>query len=168
MLPTVEGEMTRELWSLRGEGEHIWFVNALVTIKVPGEAVDGRMTMIEFLMPRGTSPPRHFHPQDETFTMIEGTLTFVAGDQRFVCEVGANWLVPGGVEHTFRVESETAKLVAVYAPAGMDHCFRHAGMPAVSPTLPPPDAPTRPFEEIEAILAANSHHNVGPPMGPDD
>ena len=36
-----------------GEGEPIWFVNALVTIKVPGEAVDGRCTMIEFLMPGG-------------------------------------------------------------------------------------------------------------------
>ena len=130
ILPTVEGEMTRDLWSLPGEGEHIWFVNALVTIKVPGEAVDGRMTMIEFLMPKGASPPRHFHPQDETFTMIDGTLTFVAGDQRFVCEAGANWIVPSGVEHTFRVESETAKLVAVYAPAGMDDCFRDAGMPA--------------------------------------
>ena len=119
-------------------------------------------------MPEGTSPPRHFHPQDETFTMIEGTLTFVAGDQRFVCEAGASWLVPSGVEHTFRVESETAKLVAVYAPAGMDHCFREAGVSADRPTLPPPDVPIRPFEEIEAILAANSHHNVGPPMGPDD
>jgi quercetin dioxygenase-like cupin family protein len=160
--------MARELWSLPGEGEQIWFVNALVTIKVPGEAVDGRLTLIEFLMPQGTSPPRHFHPQDETFTMIDGTLTFMAGDQRFVCDAGASWIVPSGVEHTFRVESETAKLVAVYAPAGMDRCFRLAGLPAESPTLPPPDAPTRPFDEIEAILAANSHHNVGPPMGPDD
>ena len=72
--------MSRELWTLAGEGEHIWFVGALVTIKVPGEAVDGRCTMIEFLMPQGVSPPRHSHPQDETFTMIDGTLTFVAGD----------------------------------------------------------------------------------------
>ena len=160
--------MTRELWSLPGEGEHIWFVNALVTIKVPGEAVDGRLTLIEFLMPQGTSPPRHFHPQDETFTMIDGTLTFLAGDQRFACGAGASWIVPSGVEHTFRVESETARLVAVYAPAGMDRCFRLAGLPAKSPTLPPPDAPTRPIDELEAILAANSHHNVGPPIGPDD
>ena len=100
--------------------------------------------------------------------MLDGELTFLAGEERFACEAGASWIVPSGVEHTFRVESETAKLVAVYAPAGMDHCFRNAGMPADSPTLPPPDAPTRPFDEIEAILAANSNHNVGPPMGPDD
>ena len=115
--------MTRESWSLPGEGEHIWFLGTLVTIKVPGEAVEGRCTLIEFLIPRGGSPPVHSHPQDETFTMIEGTLTFVAGDKRFLCEPGASWIVPARVQHTFRVESETARLVAVYAPAGMDRLF---------------------------------------------
>ena len=35
----------RDLWSAPGEGEHIWFLGALVTIKVPGEAlVVGRGT----------------------------------------------------------------------------------------------------------------------------
>jgi hypothetical protein len=76
--------MTRALWSLSGEGEHIWFLGSLVTIKVPGEAVDGRCTLIEFLAPRGLSPPLHSHPQDETFTLIDGALTFVAGDERFL------------------------------------------------------------------------------------
>lgn len=160
--------MTRELWSLPGEGEHIWFLGALVTIKVPGEAVDGRCTLIEFLIPRGGSPPVHSHPQDETFTMIEGTLTFVAGDKRFLCEPGASWIVPARVQHTFRVESETARLVAVYAPAGMDRCFRNAGLPADAATLPPADAPTRPLEEIEVAMRNHGHDNFGPPMGPDD
>jgi quercetin dioxygenase-like cupin family protein len=156
------------LWSARGEGEHIWFLGALVTIKVPGEALEGRCTLIEFLIPKGASPPVHSHPADETFTMIDGALTFVAGEERFLCEAGASWIVPREVRHTFRVESETAKLVAVYAPAGMDHCFRHAGLPASAPTLPPADAPARPLSEIEEAMAKYGHDNWGPPMGPDD
>jgi quercetin dioxygenase-like cupin family protein len=160
--------MTRALWSLPGEGEHIWFLGALVTIKVPGEAVDRRCSMVEFLLPRHMSPPLHSHPQDETFTMLEGELTFVAGDERFTCEAGASWVVPTGVPHTFRVESETARLIAVYAPAGMERSFREAGVPAGAPTLPPADAPTRPFEEFEEALRAYGHDNVGPPLGPDD
>ena len=139
-----------------------------MTIKVPGEAVDGRCTLVEFLIPQGVSPPLHSHPQDETFTMIDGTLTFVASDTRFLAETGTSWIVPGGVRHTFRVESETARLVAVYAPAGVDHCFRNAGLPAAAPTLPPPDAPARPLEEIEEVMRNHGHHNFGPPMGPDD
>jgi hypothetical protein len=73
------GAMTRELWSGPGEGEHIWFQGSLVTIKVPGDVVDGRCALLEFLMPRGVSPPRHHHQSDEFFTMLEGELTFVAG-----------------------------------------------------------------------------------------
>jgi hypothetical protein len=41
---TVDAGMDRKLWSLPGEGEHIWFLGSLVTIKVPGEAVEGRCT----------------------------------------------------------------------------------------------------------------------------
>src|SRR5919201_4948584 len=113
----AEAVMTRGLWSGPGEGEHIWFLGSLVTIKVPGDAVAGRYAMLEFLMPRGVSPPRHYHQSDETFTMLEGKVTFVAGDERFTGEPGSDWVVPGGVPHTFRVDSETARLVAVYAPA---------------------------------------------------
>jgi hypothetical protein len=60
------------------------------------------------------------------------------------------------------------RLVAVYAPAGMDQCFREAGLPAASPTLPPADAPTRPLEEIERAMRDHGHDNFGPPLGPHD
>jgi len=157
-----------ELWSPPGEGEHIWFLGSLVTIKVPGRAVEGRCTLIEFLMPRGISPPVHSHPADETFTLTDGTLTFVSGSERFLCQAGANWIVPRGVHHTFRVESEAARLIAVFAPAGMDECFRNAGVPAASPTLPPADAPARPLAEVEEAMRKYGHDNWGPPMGLDD
>jgi len=100
--------------------------------------------------------------------MLDGTLTFVAGDERFQCETGANWIVPRGIKHTFRVESETARLVSVFAPAGMEHCFRNAGLPAAAPTLPPADAETRPLEEIERSMLNHGQEFFGPPMGPDD
>jgi hypothetical protein len=99
--------------------------------------------------------------------MLEGALTFVAGNERFLCETVASWIVPAGVQHTSAWKSETVRLVAVYTPAGMDHCFRNAGLPAGAATLPPTDAPTRPLEEIEA-MRNHGHDNFGPPMGPDD
>jgi hypothetical protein len=54
-------------WSAPGEGERLWFVGTLATIRVPGEAVDGRFALIEFLFPRHASPPLHTHPQDESY-----------------------------------------------------------------------------------------------------
>jgi hypothetical protein len=38
------GEAT---WSASGEGERLWFVGPLATIRVPGEAVGGRYALIE-------------------------------------------------------------------------------------------------------------------------
>jgi hypothetical protein len=53
-------------WSGAGEGEHRWFLGTLATIKVAGEASDGRFALIEFLFPRHTSPPVHTHRPSST------------------------------------------------------------------------------------------------------
>jgi hypothetical protein len=53
-------------WSKVGEGERWWFLGTLAVVRVPGEAVDDRFALIEFLLPHGASPPRHTHRQDES------------------------------------------------------------------------------------------------------
>ena len=45
------------MWSDLGEGEGRWFLGTLATIRIPGEAVDGRFALIEFLFPQYASPP---------------------------------------------------------------------------------------------------------------
>jgi quercetin dioxygenase-like cupin family protein len=49
----------------------------------PGETVDGRFALIEFLFPKHASPPRHTHPQDESYVVLDGLLTVASGDHRF-------------------------------------------------------------------------------------
>src|SRR5437763_11698022 len=88
-----------------GEGEHRWFLGTLATIRIPGEAVDGRFALIEFLFPHHASPPLHTHPQDESYVVLEGRLTIQAGEQRFELEAGAAAVVPMWEPHTFRVDS---------------------------------------------------------------
>src|SRR3954453_5252809 len=97
-------------WSGPEEGERLWFLGTLATIRVPGEASDGRFALIEFLFPRNASPPLHTHPQDESYVVQEGRLTLLAGEQRFELVPGAAALVPMGVAHTFRVDSESARV----------------------------------------------------------
>src|SRR5438552_17759970 len=70
-------------WSHSGEGEQFWFLGTLATIRLSGEASDGRFSLIEFLFPRHASPPLHTHPQDESCIVQEGLLTVQAGEQRF-------------------------------------------------------------------------------------
>jgi quercetin dioxygenase-like cupin family protein len=155
-------------WSGAGKGEQLWFLGTLATIKVPGEASDGRFALIEFLFPRHASPPLHTHPQDESYIVQEGRLTVQAGEQRFELVPGSAAVVPMGVAHTFRVDSETARLLVLSTPAGLEQLVRDGSVPALTPTLPPSETPRPSAEQLEAIFRAHGQVNLGPPLSPDD
>src|SRR5438445_788012 len=155
-------------WSGPGEGELRWFLGTLATIKLAGEASDGRFALIEFLFPRGASPPLHTHPQDESYVVLEGRLSLQAGDERFDLEPGAAAVVPMGVAHTFRVDSDGARVLVLSTPAGIEGFVREGGVPATAPTLPPADTPRPSPEELARIFAKHGQVNLGPPLGPRD
>ena len=155
-------------WSALGEGEPLWFLGTLATIRVPGESVGDRFALIEFLFPRHASPPLHTHPQDESYVVLEGRLTIRAGDDRFELEAGGSSVVPMGVAHTFRVDSETARVLVLSTPAGLERMIRDGSVPAADRTLPPSDAPRPSDEEIRSIFEKHGQVNLGPPLGPGD
>jgi quercetin dioxygenase-like cupin family protein len=155
-------------WSGAGEGERLWFLGTLAIIRVAGEAVEDRFALIEFLFPRHTSPPLHTHPQDESYVVLEGRLTVKAGDERFELEEGGTGVVPMGVAHTFRVDSDTARVLVLSTPAGLERFVRDGSVPATAPTLPPADAPRLTPEELERVFEAHGQVNLGPPLDPDD
>ena len=155
-------------WTAPDEGERLWFLGTLATIKVPGEASHGRFALIEFLFPRYASPPLHTHPQDESYIVLEGTLTVKAGDQRFELTPGAAAVVPMGVAHTFRVDSDTARVLVLSTPAGLERMVRDGSVTATTPTLPPKGTARPSPERLEGVFRAHGQINVGPPLAPDD
>jgi quercetin dioxygenase-like cupin family protein len=155
-------------WSGPGEGERLWFLGTLATIRVPGEASDGRFALIEFLFPRDASPPLHTHPQDESYVVLEGKLTIEAGEQRSELEAGGAAVVPIGVPHTFRVDSDTARVLVLSTPAGLERMVRDCAVPASTPTLPPIDAPRPGPEELNRIFESHGQAILGPPLAPGE
>src|SRR3954447_4194738 len=155
-------------WSGSGDGEPRWFVGTLAIVRVSGQTVDGRFALIEFLLPHHASPPRHTHPQDESYVVLAGRLTVVAGDQRFVVEAGGVAVVPIGVVHTFRVDSDTARVLVLSTPAGLERMILDGSVPATAATLPPADAPRPTPDELSKVFAAHGQVNCGPPLGPSD
>jgi quercetin dioxygenase-like cupin family protein len=150
-----------------GDGEQLWFLGTLATIKIPGEAVGERFSLTEFVLPRNASPPLHTHPQDESYVVLEGRLTLQAGESRFELDPGDVAILPMGTPHTFRVESETARVLVLSTPAGIERMVRDGSTPASAPTLPPADAPRPSPEELERIFAKHGQTNLGPPLGPN-
>ena len=98
----------------------------------------------------------------------DGQLTVQAGERRFELGPGATAAIPMGVAHTFRVDSETARVLVLSTPAGLERFVRDGSVPATAATLPPPDAPRPSPEELARVFEAHGQVNVGPPLGPDD
>jgi len=163
------------------EAEHLWFLGTLVDIKLDGRQTGGRLGAMEILFPRGAAPPLHSHPQDETICVLDGELTawILAGDQvgdestdapRWVtergqrCGPGAVLYAPGGTPHTFRVESDTARVLTLSTPAGIEEFARALSEPAQWPWLQPPaDRPRLAPERIEAVERQFEMVRHGPP-----
>jgi quercetin dioxygenase-like cupin family protein len=135
---------------------------------VPGEATGGRFALIEFLLPHHASPPLHTHPQDESYIVLDGQLTAQGGEERFELRAGSTAVIPMGVAHTFRVDSQTARVLVLSTPAGLERFVRDGSVPASSSTLPSPDVPRPTPAELERIFRTHRVVNLGPVLGPAD
>jgi quercetin dioxygenase-like cupin family protein len=63
------------------DAEAPWFFGEVATILADGEHTAGRFAIVDQTAPQGMSPPWHVQPEDdETFDVIEGEITFWAGD----------------------------------------------------------------------------------------
>ena len=146
------------------EGEALWFLGFLVTMKADGEATAGRVAVIDNLGPRGAGSPLHVHRnEDEWFWVTEGEVTFWVGGQTFVAGPGAFVYGPRDVPHTFEVTSEQARFLLVAEPAGFERFVGEVGEPATTRTIPPPpDAPPDPGQLV-ALAARYGIEIIGPP-----
>jgi quercetin dioxygenase-like cupin family protein len=147
-----------------GEGEALWFLGALATVKSSAETTGGRVAVIEHLAPRGSGSPLHVHHrEDEWFYVLEGELTFWVGGAVTVAPAGSFVFGPRDVPHTFIVSSDQARFLLVTEPAGFEGFMRAGGVPAARLEIPP--APTEPpdVEGLTRLAASFGMEIVGPP-----
>jgi quercetin dioxygenase-like cupin family protein len=147
--------------------EPLWFLGTLVGIELDGSQTGGRFSLFEIVFPRGAAPPLHSHPQDETFYVIDGKLTAWVDECEQACGPGSVVFAPAGTPHTFRVESDTARVVGLSTPAGIEDYIRALAEPARWPWLPPPaDGPRVAPERIEEVERELGVVRLGPPPPP--
>jgi quercetin dioxygenase-like cupin family protein len=147
-----------------GEGEALWFLGQLVTIKSSGESTAGRVAVTETLAPRGSGSPLHVHHnEDEWFYVIEGELTFWVGGQVSTAPAGSFVYGPRNIPHTFTVSSEQARFLLVAEPAGFEDFIRALGQPAQQLVVPPPATEPPDIEQLAAIAAQYGLEILGPP-----
>ena len=59
-----------------------------------------------WLEPHTQGPGAHTHPEDDVFFVIEGTMSFLVGDQWIDAPKGSFVLAPGGLRHDFENRSD--------------------------------------------------------------
>lgn len=147
------------------EGEAIWFLGSLATIKASTETTAGRVAVIEVLGPEGSGSPLHVHArEDEWFYVLEGELTFWVGGELIQAPTGSFVFGPRGVPHTFAVTSpEPARFLLVTEPAGFEDFMRALSVPAESRTIPPTSTEPPDVERLSSTAAEYGIEILGPP-----
>src|SRR5213080_5100529 len=138
----------------KDEGEALWFLGVLATIKASSETTDGRVAVIEHLAPQGAGSPLHVHhDEDEWFYVTEGELSFWVGGRLIDATQGSFVYGPRGIPHTFTVTSPQARFLLVAEPAGFERFMRALAEPAQTLTLPPATSEPPDPERMMALAA---------------
>ena len=108
--------------------------------KADGEETQNHYSISEWwLEPHTQGPGAHSHPKDDVFFVIEGTMSFLVGDEWIDAPRGSFVLAPGGTTHDFQNRTASrAGLLNFSIPGGFEE-----GLPAIAEWFekhPPGDA----------------------------
>ena len=130
-----------------------WMQGILWTMLADAEDTGGRWSMMEQLLPKGSGPPPHKHLwSDETFYILDGTITFLLDGELRTATKGAFVMIARNTRHAFRVDSDTARFLNGYTPASMEAMVAELAKRTDQRTLPPSGPVARGGQMPEELL----------------
>ena len=147
-----------------GSGAATWALGGLFERLVGGDETGGQLGASLVTQPPGTAPPLRVHTREtEAWFLLEGTLTYQAGDERVDLEPGGFIYLPQGLPHAFRTTS-AVRYLALTLPGGVMGLYDEVGTPAPERRLP--DGGVN-GDDVARWLAAAPRYGlqiVGPPI----
>ncbi|HZG03091.1 MAG TPA: cupin domain-containing protein [Streptomyces sp.] len=138
-----------------------WLDGGTFSVLLDGRATGGRLTVGRFRVGKGEAPPFHMHTrEDEVFMLIKGTALLWAGEEQMEMTEGGIVYLPRNIPHGYRITSDTADLLMIATPAGIEGMFRHAGRDITTPR--PDDFAIAP-EELAEAADLYGQIIIGPP-----
>ncbi len=124
-----------------GEGPATWAMGSLFEHLVTGSDTEGLLGVSMVTQPPGIATPLHRHTKEaEAFLILEGRVTYRAGDETFELDDGCFIYLPRSVPHAFRIRGTTpTRFVAFTAPGGLMGLYDEVGIPATERRLPGAD-----------------------------
>jgi len=120
-----------------------------------------------WLDPRMAASPRHFHPNAESFEVIEGSLEVWKDGRWNTVGAGETATAPVGTRHTFRnSSSEPTTIITRFRPATRSEAFfRHMHkliQQGKIKRLPPKDARSAIYSSMLISAYSDEFHATGP------
>jgi quercetin dioxygenase-like cupin family protein len=166
----MDGQTTTTTVLVRGsdEGPATWALGSLFEQTASGADTGGAFGLTRVTQSAGTATPLHVHTREaEAFYLLDGTMTYRAGEQDYQLSPGSFIYLPSGVPHAFRVTSTgPVQFLAIVAPGGLMGMYDETGRPAEQRQLPEPDADQM-QADIGRWLEATSRYGIqvlGPPL----
>jgi uncharacterized cupin superfamily protein len=116
--------------------------------------------------PGGGPPPHVHHFEDETFYILEGFISFQAGDQTIHAKPGDLIHIPRGTVHSLKNDGDVpARALIIISPAGktgMQQFFEESFYPATDCSATPPPISEELVKRMIAAAARNGLEFVKP------
>jgi mannose-6-phosphate isomerase-like protein (cupin superfamily) len=105
-----------------GEGQGADLGSVRFKLKASGEDTNGAYSLVEASGNVFATAHVH-HDREEAFFVLEGRVTFLAGEDRVEAEPGSFLLVPRETMHGFKSQGD-ARLIIIHSPGGFERFFR--------------------------------------------
>ena len=147
-----------------GDAAHgpVWFLSTLTWLRAEADDTEGRLSLVEQLIPAGFESPWHVHrSEDESFFVMDGEVRVNVDGSEKVIGPGGFGFGPQGVPHAFRVEGTKPARVLLITNGGDFAAFvREMSVRASAPVLPEAAEPDVP--KLLATAARNRIDILGP------
>ena len=142
-----------------------WYVAHRFSFMAEGRDTGGAFTLLDTLVRRGFEPPPHTHrDEDEAYLVIDGEATFRSGGDVHEAGPGSFVWLPRHVGHSFALHTETARMVILMSPSGLEDAFRECSRPAA--TLDLPVVPAGPPSQEDIVLWNHAFESRGVVFAP--
>ncbi len=124
-----------------GTGPTTWAMGSLFERLVGADQTEGLLGLSLVTQPPGVATPLHRHTREaEAFYLLEGSMTYRAGDEIFELSQGSFIYLPKGLPHAFRVTGESpVRFLGLTTPGHLLDLYDEVGVPAEERRLPGED-----------------------------
>lgn len=123
-------------------GRGTWAMESLFEHLLESPAGTDRFGVALVTQPPGVATPLHRHTREaEAFYLLEGEMTYRAGESDHELYAGCFIYLPAGIPHAFRIRGGSpARFLAIVDPGGLLQLYDEVGIPATELRLPGADA----------------------------